>query len=91
MNRSSTGPRSTQPLSESFLSHVNAYALAAGAAGVSMMALAQPAEAEIVYTAANTSIPFDRVVSIDLNHDATRISSFTFTLSPITHSMGTST
>ena len=69
MNRSSAGPRSMQPLSESFLSHVNAYALAAGATGVSVMALAQPAEAEIVYTAANTSIPFDRVVSIDLNHD----------------------
>jgi len=69
MDRSAKGPRTTQELSESFLSHLNAYALAAGAAGVSMMALAQPAEAEIVYTAANTSIPFNTNVSIDLNHD----------------------
>jgi hypothetical protein len=33
------------------------------------MALAQPAEAEIVYTPANATIPFDRGLTIDLNHD----------------------
>jgi hypothetical protein len=71
MNRSSKGPRTTQQLSESFLSHMNAYALVAGAAGVSLMALAQPAEAEIVYTSADTTLPFDRGVTIDLTHDGT--------------------
>jgi len=71
MNASSTGPRSKQQLSESFMSHVNSYALAAGAAGVTVMALAQPSEAEIVYTPANKSLPYHRLVSVDLNHDGT--------------------
>jgi hypothetical protein len=69
MNRSSKDPRTTHQLSDSFLGHVNAYALAAGAAGVSLMALAQPAEAEIIFTAANATIPFNKLVTIDLNHD----------------------
>ena len=69
MNRSSQGPRCKEQLSESLIRRVNAYALATGAAGVSLMALAQPAEAEIVYTPANATIPFDRGLTIDLNHD----------------------
>jgi hypothetical protein len=69
MNRSSKGPCTAHQLSESFLSHMNAYALAAGAAGVSLMALVQPAEAEIIFTPANATIPLNRYVSIDLNHD----------------------
>ncbi|MFZ0774083.1 MAG: hypothetical protein WCA49_22595 [Candidatus Sulfotelmatobacter sp.] len=71
MKSSSKGPRIKQQLSESFMSNVNAYALAAGAAGVSIMALAQPAEAEIVYTPANATIPINRGVTIDLTHDGT--------------------
>jgi hypothetical protein len=71
MSQLSTGPRSKKQLSESFLSHVNAYALAAGAAGVSIMALAQPSEAEIVFTPANGSIPHNKYISLDLNHDGT--------------------
>jgi hypothetical protein len=66
----SPDPRSKK-LSESFLSHVNAYALAAGAAGVSMIALAQPSEAEIIFTPANGNIPNNNHISIDLNHDGT--------------------
>jgi hypothetical protein len=42
MKVSSLGDRKRQQLSESCASRVNAYALAAAAAGVSMMALAQP-------------------------------------------------
>jgi hypothetical protein len=79
MNRSSKGPRSKQQLSESFTNHVNAYALAAGAAGVTLMAMAQPAEAEIIVTQANGNIPINKYVSIDLNHDG--IPDFRFLLS----------
>jgi hypothetical protein len=42
-------PRKTVNLSESVHQQLNAYALAAGAAGVSLLALAQPSEAKIVY------------------------------------------
>jgi hypothetical protein len=45
------------------------YALAASAAGVSLLALEQPAEAKIVYTKAHTKIV--GVVPLDLNHDGT--------------------
>lgn len=50
------------------------YAAAAGAAGVSLLALASPAKAEIVYTAANIRIPQGPAgegINIDLNHDGT--------------------
>lgn len=43
------------------------YALAAGAAGVGVMALAKPVEAKIVYTPANLKL--HGVVPLDLNHD----------------------
>ena len=49
MERSS-GPRMTAKLSESVHHQLNMYALAAGAAGVGVLALAQPVAAEIVYT-----------------------------------------
>jgi hypothetical protein len=42
-------PRKTVNLSESVHQQLNSYALAAGAAGVSLLALAQPSEAKIVY------------------------------------------
>jgi len=47
MKRSS---RKQSNLSESLQRHLNAYALAASAAGVGMLALALPVEAEIIYT-----------------------------------------
>jgi hypothetical protein len=56
-----------------------AYAAAAGAAGVGMLALASPAQADIVYTPANIRIPqtSDGLgVKIDLNHDG--INDFSF-------------
>jgi len=43
------------------------YAVAAGAAGVGLLALAQPAEAKIVYTPAHTKVGSSTF--IDLNHD----------------------
>lgn len=46
------------------------YALAASAAGVGMLALAQPADAKIVYTKADEKV-FGIAVPLDLNHDGT--------------------
>jgi hypothetical protein len=52
-------------LTDSVQRRLNMYALAAGAAGVGM--LAQPAEAKIVYTPAH--VPIIGIVDVDLNHD----------------------
>ena len=52
--------------------HLHTYALAASAAGVSMLALTQPGEAEIVYTPANVDIgPYSGTYALDLNGDGT--------------------
>jgi hypothetical protein len=56
-------------LSDSLHHQLNLYALAAGAAGVGMLALAQPAEAKIVYTPAHNKLTHGHHLSIDLNHD----------------------
>jgi hypothetical protein len=48
MKRSS-GPRKTATLSESIHHQLNMYAIAASTAGVSVLALVQPAEAKIIY------------------------------------------
>jgi hypothetical protein len=64
----STGPRKTAKLSESTQQRLNMYALVAGAAGVGMLAMAQPAAAKIVYTPANIQLGHG-IISIDLNHD----------------------
>jgi hypothetical protein len=65
--------RSSRPvcnLSQPINQRLNAYALAAGAAGVGMLALAHPAEAKIVYTSAHIPIVQDGgPVELDLNHD----------------------
>jgi len=45
------------------------YALAASAAGVGMLALAQPAEGKIIYTKANKYIGPNTTLHLDLNHD----------------------
>jgi len=49
--------------------HLHLYALAASAAGVSMLALAQPGEAEIIYTPANVTIGPNQHYDLDLNGD----------------------
>jgi len=56
---------------------LTAYALAAGAAGVGMLALAQPAAGKIVYTKAHKVINPNSLVHLDLNHDG--IADFDFT------------
>jgi hypothetical protein len=65
----STGPRTTAELSNSIHQQLNMYALAAGTAGVSLLALAQPSEAKIVYTATHRVIVAGKSYDLDLNHD----------------------
>jgi hypothetical protein len=64
MKRSSQPP-ATAELSKSLNRQLEMYALAAGAAGVGLLALTQSAEAKIVYTPAHVQLPFP----LDLNHD----------------------
>jgi hypothetical protein len=65
----STGSRSTANLSEPVHRQLNAYALAAGAAGVSLLALAEPSAAKIVYTKTHHVIGARSFYALDLNHD----------------------
>jgi hypothetical protein len=64
-------PRSRQAvnLSQPLHKKIDLYSLAAGAAGVGMLALAPSAQAEIIYTAANLSVGRLGPVTIDLNND----------------------
>ena len=48
---------------------LDAYALAATATGVGMLALAQPAEAKIVYTPTHRNLILGQPFPLDLNHD----------------------
>lgn len=68
-------PRKTANLSHSVHQQLNMYALAASAAGVGMLALAQTAEARIVYTPAQHVIEPRHSYNLDLNHD--KITDFT--------------
>ena len=69
MNRPSR-PRTTAHLPDSIHQQLNMYAVAAGAAGVGMLALAQPSAAKIVYTPANVQIGGNvGKLNIDLKHD----------------------
>jgi len=73
--------RNASSLSKSIQQQLNGYALAAGAAGVAMFALAQPGEAKIVYTPTHQKLPLNRDFFLDLNHDRTNDFRFHITLS----------
>ncbi len=62
-------PRTTRELSASLVHQLNMYALAASAAGVAVLALAQPAEAKVVYTKAHKWLAPNSNFPLDLNHD----------------------
>jgi hypothetical protein len=68
MNRPS-GLRNTAERSESVLHQLNMYALAAGAAGVSVLVLCQTSQAKIVYTPTHLTIGLHDSYKLDLNHD----------------------
>src|ERR1700678_1350243 len=83
MNRSS-GPRKTASnLSESMHQQLSTYALAASAAGVGILALAQPAEAKIVYTKTHLVIAGAERYNLSLHHDKV-------THSPVVNALTTS-
>ena len=65
--RKSLEPSGGFQLSESLVHRLNLYALGATAAGVGMLACAQPAEARIIYTPAHVSI--GGFQPLDLNND----------------------
>ena len=58
-------------LRESLSKRLGGYAAAAGTAGIGLLATAQPASADIIYTPANVSmVPgTPTIVPIDINHD----------------------
>jgi hypothetical protein len=64
-------PRKTAHISDSLHRQLNMYAMAASAAGVSLLALAPPSEAEIIYTKAHVVLGArsDMYYALDLNHD----------------------
>jgi hypothetical protein len=66
---SSRPHRTPSKLSDSVHRQLNMYALAASAAGVGMLALAQAAEAKVVYTPAHHVILRGSHFALDLNHD----------------------
>ena len=56
-------------LTEATHRRLNAYAIAAGAAGVGMLALTPPAQARIIYTPTHRTIKTHHILHLDLNHD----------------------
>jgi hypothetical protein len=60
-------PRTPINLSDSLHQRLNSYALAASAAGVTLLALAPPAEAKIVYTPAHARIGLNKQYNLDLD------------------------
>jgi hypothetical protein len=69
--------RTPSRISDSLHQRLNAYALAASAAGVSLLALAQPAHGRIVYHRAHHRFYFGFIsYSFDVNHDG--IADFVF-------------
>jgi hypothetical protein len=70
MNESDRHSAKPKELSHTIHQQLNMYALAAGTAGVALLALAQPAEAKIVFTPAHVPILGPKgFFALDLNHD----------------------
>jgi hypothetical protein len=63
--------RSPKALNAKLNKRLASYVAAASAAGVGVLAWAQPADAEIVYTPANTPILINTPLALDLNNDGT--------------------
>jgi len=70
MNPYSRRSKTPAKLADSTQQRLNMYALAAGAAGIGVLALSQSAAAKIVYTPANLKIVQNGgLITFDLNHD----------------------
>src|SRR5579863_7567792 len=61
--------RAASRLSQELDKQLLPYVAAASAAGVGMLALAQPAEGKIVYRPTHKVVQINQAVPIDLNHD----------------------
>jgi hypothetical protein len=70
--------RPAETLTESINHRLNLYSVAAWAAGVSLLALASPAEAHVVVNRKSIPIPGNSVIDIDLNHDGSADFEFSF-------------
>lgn len=68
MRRSPASPRKPSDVFD-LDQHLRAYSLAATAAGVGLLALSHPCEAEIIYTPAHRAINPSTTIKLDLNHD----------------------
>jgi hypothetical protein len=75
MKSSAHPPRTPSRLRDPLHSQLNSYALAASAAGVGVLALAQPAEGKIVYTKTHLVIAGAERYNLDLSHD--KVTDFT--------------
>jgi len=71
MKAASPLSRKTARIADSLHRQLNMYALAASAAGVGLLALAPPSEAEIIYTKAHVVLGArsNKFYALDLNHD----------------------
>jgi hypothetical protein len=87
MKRSS-GPRKTTNLSESTDHKLNMYAIAAGAAGVGLLAFVQPAAAKIIYTPSGVVIYSGRPYTLDVNNDGIPDFQFNVFAKTIWHTTG---
>jgi len=67
MRNRSNQPRATARINSKLEKNLAAYMAAAGATGVGLLAIAQPAEAKVVYTATNVTVTTP--IAIDLNQD----------------------
>lgn len=69
MKHSSRLRKKSSNFSSSVQQLMSSYTIAAGVAGVTMLAMARPSEAEVVYTPANQNIGHSGFYNLDLNHD----------------------
>lgn len=83
MKRSPRPYGTSSNLSESCNRRLNAYALAAGAAGLGLLAWGPPAEGKIVYTQADMPLMNHGQVFFDLNHDG--VNDFSFYGQSVSH------
>jgi hypothetical protein len=67
MKQNRKQPRQSADLSEALSQRLNTYALAAGAAGVSLLALAQPAEAQVQFTTENIVMKRQSSILVDFD------------------------
>jgi hypothetical protein len=76
--------KTSRPINSKLEKKLAAYIAAASAAGVSILAAAPPANAEVVFTPAHKTV--NGLTAIDLNHDG--INDFAFELTNVSHLFG---